>query len=143
MSSTGNEYEQPGVNYPDRGKAGTADDRRSEDESTQELPEPAEPGADHHGQDGGRDTLTASEAQSGDALGRGATQDLPAMSENNATAEEKIGGIVLQTRDDIGTEPVARIAEVLAQRLRDAGVEVSGAFVDELAVRVKAGAPAP
>nr|BFF10227.1 hypothetical protein GCM10025699_15300 [Microbacterium flavescens] len=86
MSTTGNEFEQPGVNYPDRGDGGGATATPDAEEPTRDGPvqdqEPAAPaaaepsheavgigvmdsgdGQDHHGQDEGRDTLTVGEAQ--------------------------------------------------------------------------------
>jgi hypothetical protein len=98
-------------------------------------PEPAPAGGeqDHHGQDGGRETLTVGEAQREGSLGAGATQDLPAMSQNNATDEDKISGIIAQTRQDLPGESLERIGDVLRQRFADAGVEVADDRLAELA----------
>jgi hypothetical protein len=140
MSNTGNEYEQPGINYPDRedidGVEPDEGEPMRDDDATQR---PAGADADHHGQDGGRDTLTASEAQHTGGLGSGETQDLPAMSQNNATAEEKIAGIVMQSRQDVATGTREPVEDMLRQRLDDAGIEVSDEFVAQLADRVRAG----
>ena len=99
---------------------------------------PAGADADHHGQDGGRDTLTVGEAQRSGGLGAGDTQDLPAMSQNNATAEEKIAGIVMQSRQDVAAGTREPVVELLRQRLDDAGIDVSDEFVAQLADRVRA-----
>ncbi|MFK4836997.1 hypothetical protein ACI3KY_14835 [Microbacterium sp. ZW T2_14] len=217
MSKTGNEYEQPGVNYPDREDAGGAaktpgGDDAARDEQTGAAPAMGEPspdvapeqawtessgqetagqsataagterapdeahakpvagqaggaastgpsegalsgepsheavgigvvdGADHHGHDEGRDTLTASQAQrSTGGLGSEQEQRLPAMSQNNAPDVDKVAGIVAQTRSDVGTEPLERIAEVLRQRLSQSGVELPDNDIDELARQVYTG----
>lgn len=139
MSNTGNEYEQPGINYPDRedidGVEPDEDEPMRDDDATQR---PAGADADHHGQDGGRDTLTAGEAQRAGGLGAGDTQDLPAMSQNNATAQEKIDGIVLQSRQDVAAGTQESVEEMLRGRLDDAGLDVSDELVAELAERVRA-----
>lgn len=115
MSNTGDEHEQSGSDHPD-----------SE-------------GGSHHGQDGGRDTLTAGEAQRAGALGEGDTQDLPAMSQNNATIDEKVAGIVDQCRQDLANGSREPVEDMLRARLSDAGVDVSDEFVRALAARVEAG----
>lgn len=191
MSTTGNEFEQPGVNYPDRGDASGATGTPGTEEPTRDgaaTPAPtsgghleaadegasgapmtadgpaqdaepaaaaaAEPsheavgigvmgsadGQDHHGQDEGRDTLTVGEAQrQKGGLGTEQEQRLPAMSQNDASAIDKVAGIAAQTRADVGTEPVGRIAEVLQQRLDQAGVDLPAADVDELANQIATG----
>lgn len=97
-------------------------------------------GNDHHGQDDGRQTLAAGEAQrSAGGLDAEQEQRLPAMAQNNASDLEKVTGIVVQTRADVGTEPVDRIAEVLRQRLEQAGVDVPDADIHELARQVSTG----
>ena len=218
MSTTGNEYEQPGVNYPDREDAGGAaktpgGDDAARDEQTGAAPAMGEPSpdaapeqawtessgqetsaqtptaaggesaaeatgeeqpadgraggaaatgpsegalsgepsheavgigvvddADHHGHDAGRDTLTVSEAQrTPGALGSEQEQRLPAMAQNNASDVDKVAGIVVQTRSDVGSEPLERIAEVLRQRLTQAGVELPEHDIEELARQVSTG----
>ena len=80
-------------------------------------------GTDHHGQDAGRDTLSAGEAQrESGGLGTEGEQNLPAMSQNNASTDDKVEGIVAQTRVDVGGESLERIAEVLHQRLEQSGI---------------------
>jgi hypothetical protein len=97
-------------------------------------------GADHYGQDEGRETLTAGEAQrTPGALGSEQEQRLPAMSQNDASSVDKVAGIVAQTRSDVGTEPVERIAEVLTQRLEQSGVPLPESDVAELARQVSTG----
>ena len=221
MSTTGNEYEQPGVNYPDRNDADGATDTPSEGEPKRaeggevegsetdaprqrEVEDPAAaaaiPGAGaaeeghggafpppsdeptheavgigviddgttdpvaaggtpggqsqsgqdgptygdqaaggHQGQDGGRDTMTVSEAQRQGGLGTEQEQRLPAMSQNNANDIEKISGIMVQTRQDIaGTEP-ERVYDVLKQRLDQAGISLPDSDIRELARQITTG----
>ncbi|MFF2632986.1 hypothetical protein ACFVR6_08935 [Microbacterium sp. NPDC058021] len=95
-------------------------------------------GADHHGQDEGRDTLTVSETQQRD-LSDAQEQRLPAMSQNNAPEVDKVAGIVAQTRSDVATEPHERIVEVLHQRLEQAGIHLPDDEVSELARQVSTG----
>lgn len=97
-------------------------------------------GTDHLGQDEGRDTLTAGQAQRAPGgLGSEQEQRLPAMSQNDASSVDKVAGIVAQTRSDVGTEPVERIAEVLTQRLEQSGVPLPESDVEELARQVSTG----
>ncbi|MCC2031363.1 hypothetical protein [Microbacterium allomyrinae] len=151
-STTGNEYEQPGINYPDREDADGATRTPAEGEPTREGAAPPEPshtavgigvpdeGTDHHGQDDGRDTSTAGEAQrTPGALGTEQEQRLPAMAQNNASDVEKVTGIVAQTRSDVGTESLERIADVLRQRLEQSGVDLPDDDIQELARQVSVG----
>jgi hypothetical protein len=97
-------------------------------------------GSDHHGQDEGRDTLSVGEAQrTPGALGTEQEQGLPGMAQNDAPMIEKVSGIVAQTRADVGTEPLDRIAHVLAQRLEQAGIDVTDTDIDELARQASTG----
>ena len=149
MSTTGNEFEDPGVNYPDREDADTPGVEG--DRSPDTPADPAEgalaaresgdarEGADHHGQDGGRDTLTAGEAQA--ALDDSSEQTMPAMAQNNASDADKIAGIVAQTRQDAADRPRERIIEVLTQRLEQAGIALTAEDIDELAGRVRTDVP--
>jgi hypothetical protein len=177
MSTTGNEYERPGVNYPDREDADGATDTPGTDDATRDdttaagtggapgvaqtddaagqaggdagMPDDAShtavgigviDGTDHHGDDEGRDTLTASSAQhEPGALGSEQEQRLPAMDQNNAPDVDKVAGIVAQTRADVGTEPLDRIVEVLHQRLEQSGVDLPDSDVEELAHQVSTG----
>ncbi|MDN3495653.1 hypothetical protein QL996_06930 [Planococcus sp. APC 4015] len=86
---------------------------------------------DHHGHDDGRETLTAGEAQRAQA--GDATQSAPAMSQNNASDEDKIAGIVAQTRQDVAHMGHDRIVQVLTQRFEQTGIEVSETEIDDLA----------
>lgn len=200
MSTTGNEYEQPGVNYPDREDAQGATDtpgdgdatrdgqpgmegQEGQDGRSREVEDPeaaaAVPGAGaaeeghggafpppqnepsheavgigviddgrsedpqamggHQGQDGGRETMTASQAQREGALGTEQEQRLPAMSQNNATEIDKISGIVAQTRQDVGSEQVERVEDVLRQRLEQSGIDLPDSDIQELARQITTG----
>ncbi len=154
MSTTGNEFEQPGVNYPDRNDAdgaeetpGSADAER--DASPTDIGEDGKSheavgigvvgGPDHYGQDADRDTLTVGEAQRKNGLGDAAEQRLPAMSQNNADDVAKVAGIVAQTRSDIGTGSFDEIRHVLAQRLEQTGIALPDDEVDELVRQISTG----
>jgi hypothetical protein len=189
MSTTGNEFEQPGVNYPDREDAEGAQTTPATGEPTRDegvqapptMGEPAadasptasepsaevEPGAEptatathqpgtepsheavgigviddgsHHGQDAGRETMTAGQAQhESGGLGPEQEQRLPAMSQNNASDLEKVAGIMAQTRSDVATMPFERVVEVLRERLTQAGVELPDRDVRELARQISTG----
>ncbi|MFH8248854.1 hypothetical protein ACH3VR_00620 [Microbacterium sp. B2969] len=175
MSTTGNEFERPGVNYPDREDTEGATDTPSEGEPTRDEPTRDEPAAateetgtpeapeptheavgvgviddgtsvvnpqalgGHQGRDGGRDTMSASQAQKAGALGTEQEQRLPAMSQNNASDIEKVSGIVVQTRADVVDMPFERVVEVLAQRLDQAGVSLPERDVEELARQITTG----
>ena len=184
MSTTGNEYEEPGTNYPDRKDADGAADTPKQGEPTREpeqreVADPAAaaaiPGAgaaeeghggafpppagepshhavgigviedgvdtagDHHGQDGGRGTLTVSEAQREGGLDEAQEQRLPAMAQNNASEVDKVAGIVAQTRNDHAATEPERVPEVLRQRLEQAGIDLPDAEIDELARQITVG----
>lgn len=80
-------------------------------------------GADHHGQDGGRETLSAGEAQRDMA---GSTeQNVPAMSQNNATDDEKLAGILAQTRADLPGAGEDEVVERLLQRAQQSDISLS------------------
>lgn len=131
MSTTGDEFEQPGGDHPARNDDAT---------TTEPATAPGEVGAvdpDHHGQDGGRDTLTVGEAQR--AAGDADTQSRPAMSQNNASDAEKVDGIIAQTRVDVAQLGHERVVQVLRQRFEQTGIEVSDADVEEYARRVLEG----
>jgi len=66
----------------------------------------------------------------------GETQDAPKMDQHVASVDDKIDGIVAQTRVDVGTAPHERIVDVLRQRLSDAGITADDDLVDHLATRV-------
>jgi hypothetical protein len=102
------------------------------------------PGTDHLGQDEGRETLTAGEAQrTPGGLGAVGEQRLPAMAQNDAPVDDKVAGIVAQTRVDVGTESLARIEGVLRQRLEQSGIDLGDDEIERLAREVSTGAGAP
>ena len=117
-----NTFKDPGGNYPDAGRGDEV-----------ERAERAEASADHFGQDGDRGTLTAGESQR--ALGDAAEQSLPAMDQNNASADEKLQGIVEQTIADSEFQPKERLEQHLRDRIRDSGLVVSD---DELQAALRA-----
>ncbi|GAA1961175.1 hypothetical protein [Microbacterium deminutum] len=157
MSGTSNEYENPGGNLPDRGDAdgappaSVAAESRRDDTPSPAAAEPSHEavglgvvdsseGTDHHGQDEGRDTLSVGEAQRlPGGLGTEQEQRLPGMAQNDASAIDKVAGIVAQTRADVGTESLDRIADVLRQRLTQSGIDLPDADVEELARQVSTG----
>ncbi|MBZ4487694.1 hypothetical protein LQ938_02585 [Microbacterium sp. cx-55] len=70
----------------------------------------------------------------------GETQDAPLMDQHDASIDDKINGIVAQTRIDVPGADHDRIVDVLRQRFSDAGI---GGVDDDrfaaLAKRVAAG----
>ncbi|TQJ30981.1 hypothetical protein [Microbacterium sp. SLBN-146] len=129
MSTTGNEFEQQdGTDQDVTGQAqsGLGDSPAAE----------AAASADHHGQDGARDTLTAGQAQA--EMSGAAEQSLPAMSQNNASDADKVAGIVAQTRTDVSHLGRDEVVRVLAQRFDQTGVTVSDDELQELADQVTA-----
>lgn len=77
-------------------------------------------------------------AQDGEASPAGAsTQSEPMMDVDVVSEQDRIDGILAQTRVDVGTEDAARITEVLEQRFADAGITASAeqvtAFAEGLA----------
>lgn len=97
----------------------------------------AKASSDHHGQDEGRETLTAGEAQR--AMSGEQAQRLPAMSQNNAPQVDKVAGIVAQTRQDVGTHPRDQIVHVLRQRLEQSGIDLPDDEVEELVDQITVG----
>lgn len=67
------------------------------------------------------------------------TQDEAAMDVDVASEDDKVAGIVAQTRQDVGGESAERIADVLAQRFTDAGIAIDDARLRQLAGEVAAG----
>jgi len=61
------------------------------------------------------------------------------MSQNNASQVEKVSGIVVQTRSDVGDQPQERIQEVLRQRLEQSGIDLPDAEIAELARQISGG----
>jgi hypothetical protein len=70
----------------------------------------------------------------------GETQDEPRMDQHVASIDDKINGIVAQTRIDLPGADHARVVDVLRQRFSDAGISnVDDTRFDELARQVAAG----
>lgn len=65
------------------------------------------------------------------------TQDEPVMDQHEATDDDKVDGIVAQVRADVGDKGERRIAEVLRQRLDQAGVAYDDALVAASVARVR------
>lgn len=66
------------------------------------------------------------------------TQDAPLLDQNEASDEERIEGIVAQTRSDLRGAPIARIERVLTQRFAQVGVEVDPERTAHLAAEIDA-----
>lgn len=64
-------------------------------------------------------------------------QDEPVMDQHEATDDDKVDGIVAQVRADVGDKGERRIAEVLRQRLGQAGVAYDDALVAASVARVR------
>jgi len=60
-------------------------------------------------------------------------QNEPAMDMNDTSTSEKVDGIVAQTRADHAADGPERIAEVLRQRLSEAGIDLTDDEIAELA----------
>ena len=135
MSTRGNEWQAPEVSEP-------APEAPEEHEPEEHEPEDADravrvvaDGTDHHGRDDGRDTLTAGQWQR--EHGPGGVQDQPAMSQNNATDDEKLRGIVAQTIVDVGDRDDEDIAYVLRERVEQSGIPVTDDELADLVRRVR------
>ena len=66
------------------------------------------------------------------------TQDEPLLAQNVATDDEKIDGIIAQTAADVPGAPLARVADVIDQRLHDSAIPRSREQIEEYASRVLA-----
>jgi hypothetical protein len=75
----------------------------------------------------------------GEALDQDQERRLPTMAQDDAEGLEKVTGVVAQTRQDSGTEPLSRIVEMLRERLQQAGVELPDGDIEELARQVSTG----
>jgi hypothetical protein len=117
MSGTANEFENPGGNYPDRKDSGGI-----EPDGVEQRSDSGVGGAVHHETD--------------DSNG---VQDEPVLEQNAATTQEQIDGIIAQTRADLGGESNDRYAEVLNQRLTDAGIQITDEDLQKLAGRATSG----
>ncbi len=68
-----------------------------------------------------------------------AEQNEPKLEQNAATDEQRLAGIVAQTRADVGEDDEARVLSMLRQRTAEAGLEVSDAQLADLAAQVRSG----
>jgi hypothetical protein len=123
MSGAGNEFENPGGNYPDSGRADGASAQAAERRSDAGVG-----GAVHHEKDEGTAVAPGEEVQ-----------DEPVLAQNNATTQEKLDGIAAQTRVDLGNESHERYEEVLRQRLSDSEIQLTDQEVSDLARRSSGG----
>jgi hypothetical protein len=88
------------------------------------------------------DAGLASDAGVGGALAHDATpapadtQDAPVLHQNDASDEDRIAGIVAQTRADVGDQGLERVADVLVQRFTDAGLDVDADRTVALAAEI-------
>ena len=73
-----------------------------------------------------------------DALDSDQEQRLPTMSHDPATVGA-VSAVLAQTRQDSGTAPLEQIVELLRGRLKQAGVDLDDADVEELARQVSTG----
>lgn len=108
-----NEYDNPGANHPAT-ESGHAERPEPDDVDTAVDPHDS---ADHHGQDGA-----------------------PAMSQNNATDEDKLQGIVSQTRADLAGADAARVLHALRERIAQAGLTLEPDREVEIADQIATGA---
>lgn len=117
MSGTANEHEQPGGNYPDRGDTAATG-----------------PAEGHVRSDSGYGGALAHDVPPGPAS-RG-TQDAPREDTHETTDEDRLQGIVMQTRADVGDASENRIADVLRQRIAEVGLDVGDDRVTALAAEI-------
>ena len=135
-SDTENEFEAPGTNYPDTGKPDETGRDEPGSDSDAALADGAAPDPDHHGQDGGRDHVWAGRSQ--DEMAGDAEQTVPSMSQNNATADEKVAGVIAQVRADAATGNADEVRRQLAQRLEQAGLALDDAGLDDAVPQITA-----
>lgn len=64
------------------------------------------------------------------------TQTGPREAQNFASEDDKIDGILLQTQADLPHATAERTADVIAQRLHDAGIARSRQEIEQLAARI-------
>lgn len=117
MSGTANEFDEPGANYPDSAK--DADKAERSDAGV-----------------GGE--VVHEDDETGDGA-RVATQDGPALAQNDTTDMERVSGVVVQVRADVGGEDVSIVEQSLRRRLRDAGIAVDDDEVGALARDIAGG----
>jgi hypothetical protein len=123
MSDTTNAFDNPGGNFPDR------------DESAKTA---ADPAARRSDAGVGGEVVDESSPASGPGSAEG-TQDEPALDQNQRSTQDQLDGIAMQTRADLGDESQDRYEEVLRQRLRDAGIQLTDDDVRALAQRSASG----
>lgn len=116
MSDRTNEFGDPGGNHPDVGgvdaKAQASDagvggaiaDEQDEDRDDREDP-------------------TSTPAGTPDASSRG-TQDAPSMDTHAATGDDKLDGVIAQTRSDGRGQDAATVEKLLRSRLQDTGLQM-------------------
>jgi hypothetical protein len=78
----------------------------------------------------------APDAHAPDNGGESNTQDAPAMDMHGTTDEDRISGIVAQTRADLGDAPEERIADVLRQRFTETGTDIGDDRIRALAAEI-------
>ena len=98
--------------------------------SADEVPGAGAAAADSYGGAVSDDTPAAAEP---------GTQNAPVQDMHHATDEDKIAGIVAQTRQDVGDKDESRIADVLRQRFTETGVHVADDRIAALAAEVSNG----
>lgn len=108
VSGTGNEYEEPGANYPDSAKETELEDR--DDAGVGGAIADDEPADRHTG-----------------------TQDGPRLDQNVATDGERLNGIVTQTRADLAGQDTSVVEKSLHRRLEDAGIALDEGELQSLA----------
>ena len=72
-------------------------------------------------------------------VSRPGEQSAPAMDTHETDDEARIAGVVVQTRQDVGTASEERIADVLRQRFADIGLELGDDRIRALAAEVSGG----
>ena len=107
-SLTGNEFDEPGANYPDSAKE-TAPEARD---------------------DAGVGGAVSREEPDENLTG---TQDGPLLEQNVTTDMEQLNGIITQTRADLGGESVDVIEKSLRRRLEDGGIALDEGELQALA----------
>ncbi len=114
-SLTGNEFDEPGANYPDSAKETTPEAR----------------------DDAGVGGAVAREEPDEQLTG---TQDGPRLEQNVTTDVERLDGIVSQSRADLSGESADVIEKSLHRRLEDAGIALDENELQALARDIAGGA---
>lgn len=131
MTERRNEFDDPGGNYPDAGGSPEPSHVAGGVGVPDEQPplDPPTPPGQPSGKDSEHPSAPIDPPEDGG----------PIMDQHPAPDVDKIAGIVAQTRSDVGTESVERIAEVLRQRVDDAGLDLSDGEIADLAQQVATG----